>query len=79
MLPQNDNDMENSVTEKYVCEITSHNPRFFDLPDTGRLYPQCPVCGKFKTLHKVGNVYVCRSCHRLTRVFNWGKPKNARH
>lgn len=45
----------------------------------GNLYPQCPVCGKFKTLHKVGNVYVCRSCHRLTRVFNWGKPKNARH
>jgi len=73
MLPQNDNDMENSVTEKNVCEITSHDPRFFDLPDTGRLYPQCPYCGKIKTIRKVGKFYCCRSCHRLALAFAWGK------
>jgi len=42
-------------------------------PSSGFRYPQCPFCGKLKTLHKAGAFYCCKSCHRMTLKFEWGK------
>lgn len=34
-------------------------------------YPQCPFCGKVRTLCKQGKLYVCQACRRVTLKFNW--------
>lgn len=58
----------------HAGSVDSTDQRFFGLPNTGSLYPQCPYCGKVDTLRKVGKFYCCRSCRRLTLKFNWNKP-----